>query len=174
MSCITFPIWRSLVDRLNKTYRIGRCQIRKLAFQGTMRTQRHSFPTWLVAAYKPGAAYAASHHIRYYTVEGRLLQQGSFEVVLAIVAHHLPRALTLTMTSQARATSLTKLNIHAIFGEKDATQRLQTISKTWVTSGEALFVDSLGVFKTHEEISAMADKIQGFGGPEDEFVELSE
>jgi hypothetical protein len=78
------------------------------------------------------------------------------------------------MTSQARATELTRLNIHGIFDEREASKRFKTMSEIWVASGEALFVDPLGVFKTYEAISAVVEKIQGFGGPKDEFVELSE
>lgn len=78
------------------------------------------------------------------------------------------------MTTQARAIELTKLNIHAIFGERDAPQRLDNIAQIWVASGQALFVEPQGIFKTYEEISAMVEKIQGFGGPDDKFVELSE
>ncbi|KAF2632531.1 hypothetical protein BU25DRAFT_487009 [Macroventuria anomochaeta] len=78
------------------------------------------------------------------------------------------------MTSQIRAAELTKLNIHAIFGEKDAAKRLQVISSTWAVSGEILFVDATGVYKAHDAISAMVEKIQSLGGPDDEFVDLSE
>jgi hypothetical protein len=42
-----------------------------------------------------------------------------------------------------------------------------------VSSGDAFFVEPLGVFKTHEEISNMVEHILGLGGPEDEFIELS-
>ncbi|KAH6620332.1 hypothetical protein C7974DRAFT_231302 [Boeremia exigua] len=78
------------------------------------------------------------------------------------------------MTSRDRAVELTKLNIHTIFGERDVTKRLQAMSDTWAASGEISFVDTMGVFKTHESISEMVEKIQGFGGPEDVFVELGD
>jgi hypothetical protein len=78
------------------------------------------------------------------------------------------------MTSQSRATTLTSLNLNAIFGEKDVQKRLKNIADLWVASGDAFFVEPLGVFKTHEEISGMVDHIQGLGGPEDGFIELSE
>lgn len=77
------------------------------------------------------------------------------------------------MTFQARAIELTKLNIHAIFDEKDAAKRLQSISSMWGASGEVLFVEATGVFKTHKAISNMVEKIQALGSPQDEFVELS-
>lgn len=77
------------------------------------------------------------------------------------------------MTSQETAIALTKSNLHAIFSEKDITKRLQAISSLWV-SLDALFIDPLGVFKSHQAISDMVDKIQSMGGPEDVFTELSE
>jgi|SRR5690242_1115073 len=77
------------------------------------------------------------------------------------------------MTSQNRAIELTKLNLHSIFGERAAEKRLHTIMKTWGASGELLFVDEMGVFKTHEAISGVVDKIQSLGDPDDSFVELS-
>ena len=77
------------------------------------------------------------------------------------------------MTTQDRAIELTQLNIHAIFGEKDSTKRLNTISSLWAPENELLFVDATGVYKSHSSISEMVDKIQGLGGLEDEFTELS-
>ncbi|KAF1841785.1 uncharacterized protein K460DRAFT_294206 [Cucurbitaria berberidis CBS 394.84] len=76
------------------------------------------------------------------------------------------------MTTQAHAITLTKLNLSAIFGEKDVQTRLKTIADLWVSSPEVFFLDSLGVFKSHEAISGMVGTVQGFGGPDDEFVEL--
>lgn len=77
------------------------------------------------------------------------------------------------MTSQNRAIELTKLNLHSIFGERAAEKRLHTILKIWGASGEVSFVDETGVFKTHEAISGVVEKIQSFGDPDDGFVELS-
>jgi hypothetical protein len=77
------------------------------------------------------------------------------------------------MTSQARAIELTRLNIHKIFGERDVLRRLEVMADLWVISGESLFVDPLDMCKTHEAISAVIDKFQSLGGPEDRFVELS-
>jgi hypothetical protein len=78
------------------------------------------------------------------------------------------------MTTQDRAIELTKLNLNAIFGEKNVQKRLSAISSLWVPSSEVLFVDATGVFKSHEAISGMVDMIQSLGGEEDEFVELGE
>ena len=76
------------------------------------------------------------------------------------------------MTSQSRAQELTSLNLSAIFGENHIPTRLESIADLWVPSGEAFFVEPLGVFKTHDAISGMVDHIQGLGGPEDEFITL--
>ncbi|KAF3039112.1 hypothetical protein E8E11_005551 [Didymella keratinophila] len=54
-----------------------------------------------------------------------------------------------------------------------ASRRLTVLSELWVTSGESLFVDLLDECRTHEAISAVIDRIQGLGGREDVFVELS-
>ncbi|KAJ4992663.1 NTF2-like domain protein [Stagonosporopsis vannaccii] len=78
------------------------------------------------------------------------------------------------MTSQIRAIELTKLNLHNIFGERNAAKRIRTISNIWGENGEIMFVDNMGVFKTHEAISSVVEKIQNLGGPEDIFIELSD
>lgn len=77
------------------------------------------------------------------------------------------------MMTQSCAIEITKLNIHDIFGERDAIKRLDVLADNWVASGESLFVDPLHVCKTHEAISAVIHKFQGFSGPENTFVELS-
>ncbi|KAF2823452.1 hypothetical protein CC86DRAFT_372402 [Ophiobolus disseminans] len=78
------------------------------------------------------------------------------------------------MTSHSRATQLTSLNLSAIFSERHIPTRLATIASLWVSSGDALFVDPLGVFKTHDAISGMVDRILSMGSERDEFFELSE
>jgi hypothetical protein len=50
--------------------------------------------------------------------------------------------------------------------------RMQAIADLWVPSPDVVFVDALGVFKSHEAISGMVDKIQGMGGDGDEFIAL--
>jgi hypothetical protein len=77
------------------------------------------------------------------------------------------------MTSQSRAQTLTSLNLSAIFGERSISTRLANIKDLWVPSGECFFVEPTGVFKTHKEISGMVNEIQGLGGPDDGFVEMS-
>jgi hypothetical protein len=77
------------------------------------------------------------------------------------------------MTSRPRAIQLTSLNLSAIFGERHVPTRLTAIADLWVPSGDALFVDPSGVFKTHDAIGGMVDRILGMGGPEDGFFELS-
>ena len=77
------------------------------------------------------------------------------------------------MTSETRAIELTRLNIHNVFGERDPICRLTVMAELWVVSGDSLFVDPSDVCKTHKEISAVIDKFQSLGGPEDTFVELS-
>jgi hypothetical protein len=78
------------------------------------------------------------------------------------------------MTTASRAKAVTSLNLSAIFGEKDVPTRLENIRNYWVPSGEAFFVDPSSVFRTHGEISGMVDQILALGGPNDEFIELSE
>lgn len=76
------------------------------------------------------------------------------------------------MTAKSRAIQLTRLNVSKIFGEKSAESRLKTMSELWVPSSETFFVDSTGVFKSHEAISEMIDHFQSLDGPQDELVEL--
>lgn len=78
------------------------------------------------------------------------------------------------MTAKSRAIQLTRLNVSKIFGEKSAESRLKTMSELWVPSSETFFVDSTGVFKSHEAISEMIDHFQSLDGPQDELVELGE
>ncbi|KAI4911702.1 hypothetical protein J4E90_006519 [Alternaria incomplexa] len=75
-------------------------------------------------------------------------------------------------TPQSRAIDLTLLNLTNIFGQKDKTTRMQAIADLWAPSSDVLFVDTLGVFKSHEAISEMVEKIQGMSGEGDEFVAL--
>lgn len=75
------------------------------------------------------------------------------------------------MTTKERAIELTKLNLHAIFGERDVRERMVVISSLWASTPH--FVDQMGVFKSHQAISDMVDTILGMGGPEDTFAELS-
>jgi hypothetical protein len=77
-------------------------------------------------------------------------------------------------TPQSRAVDLTLLNLTDIFGQKDKSIRMKAITDLWVSSSDVLFVDALGVFKSHEAISDMVEKIQGMGGEGDEFVALGE
>lgn len=77
------------------------------------------------------------------------------------------------MTTQSQATSLTKANLHSIFGERNPQTRLSNIAKLWVPSSDVLFVDPTGVFKTHEAISEMVNQILAMSGPDDVFSELS-
>ncbi|KAH7126950.1 hypothetical protein B0J11DRAFT_290328 [Dendryphion nanum] len=67
------------------------------------------------------------------------------------------------MTSKAQAIQLTKDNLHRIFGETDEKKRLEAIASIWVPSSDLLFVDPLGVFKTHQGISDMVAKLQELG-----------
>ncbi|KAH7078351.1 hypothetical protein FB567DRAFT_595956 [Paraphoma chrysanthemicola] len=78
------------------------------------------------------------------------------------------------MTSKSQAEHLTLVNLHSIFGNRDSAARLSTIQSTWVPSGDALFIEPNGVFKTHEGISDMAGQILASGGDGDKFWELGE
>jgi len=78
----------------------------------------------------------------------------------------------MSTTPQSRAIDLTLLNLTAIFGQKDQPTRIEAIHDLWVRSSDVLFVDALGVYKSHEAISGMVEKIQGMGGEGDEFVAL--
>jgi hypothetical protein len=77
------------------------------------------------------------------------------------------------MTSQSQAVTLTKANLHSIFGERNVQTRLSNIANIWVSSSSVLFVDPAGVYKSHQAISDMTDKILAMGGPDDVFSELS-
>ncbi|KAI4956182.1 hypothetical protein J4E91_000393 [Alternaria rosae] len=77
-------------------------------------------------------------------------------------------------TPQSRAIGLTLLNLTDIFGQKDRSTRMKAIADLWVPSSEVLFIDALGVFKSHEAISEMVEKIQSMSGEGDEFVALGE
>jgi hypothetical protein len=77
------------------------------------------------------------------------------------------------MATKDRAIELTKQNLHAIFGERNIEKRLSSIASLWVSSSDVLFVDAMGVFKSHQAISDMVDKILSMGGPEYVFSETS-
>lgn len=49
---------------------------------------------------------------------------------------------------------------------------MKAIADLWVPSSDVLFIDALGVFKSHEAISEMVEKIQGMSGESDKFVAL--
>jgi hypothetical protein len=74
------------------------------------------------------------------------------------------------MTSKDRAIHITIRNLHNIFGEINEHARLNELSELWVTN--PYFIDPLGVFTSHKEISDMAAKIQAMGSGEDVFSEL--
>jgi hypothetical protein len=76
------------------------------------------------------------------------------------------------MTSRDHAITLTLLNLTDIFGQEDSNKRLKAISNLWSPSSEVLFVDATGVFKSHQAISDMVDKITSMGGPDDQFISL--
>jgi hypothetical protein len=77
------------------------------------------------------------------------------------------------MTTKDKAIQLTKDNLHLVFGETSAPKRLEKIGELYVPSSEALFVDPMGVFKTHEAISDMVAKLQALG-PGQVFTEIGE
>lgn len=76
------------------------------------------------------------------------------------------------MTTKERAIKITKENLHLVFGETSAPKRLEKISELYVPS-EVLFVDPMGVFKTHEAISDVVTNLQAMG-PGQVFSELGE
>jgi lauroyl/myristoyl acyltransferase len=77
------------------------------------------------------------------------------------------------MTTKDKVIQLTKDNLQRVFGETSAPKRLEMIRELWVPSSEALFVDPLGVFKSHEAISDMVVKIQAIN-PGQGFTEIGE
>lgn len=75
-------------------------------------------------------------------------------------------------TTKESAIALTKSNLFHVFGEPNATKRLSVISEIWAPSGECLFIEPGGVFKTHQSINDMITKLQeGISGQV--FCELS-
>lgn len=56
--------------------------------------------------------------------------------------------------------ALTRLTLFTAFAEKDATKRLSMIKDSWVPSGDCLFIDPSGVYKTHESINDMVSNLQ--------------
>ncbi|KAF2876900.1 hypothetical protein BDV95DRAFT_614175 [Massariosphaeria phaeospora] len=78
------------------------------------------------------------------------------------------------MTARSTAISLTRSNLTSIFSEPNANARLSAIQQLWAPSGDCLFIDALGVFKSHQAISDMVEKILGMGSEGDVFTELDE
>lgn len=75
------------------------------------------------------------------------------------------------MATKEQAIQLMKDNIHLVFGERDVTKRLETISSSYVPSSEVLFIDPMGVHRSHQAISDYVSKLQEMG-PEDVFSEI--
>jgi hypothetical protein len=75
------------------------------------------------------------------------------------------------MATKEQAIQLTKDNLHLVFGERDVTKRLETISVKYVLSSEVLFIDPMGVYRSHQAVSDMVSKLQEMG-PEDVFSEI--
>jgi hypothetical protein len=78
------------------------------------------------------------------------------------------------MTTQAQAIALTKANLHTIFSEPNSETRLAALARLWVPSTSSLFIDPDGVYKTHEAISDMIEKLLAGGDTQGaSFSELS-
>ncbi|KAF2741548.1 hypothetical protein EJ04DRAFT_507321 [Polyplosphaeria fusca] len=76
------------------------------------------------------------------------------------------------MTTKETAIKLTRDNLMHIFGESDEAKRLKTIETLWFPSGECMFIDAMGVFKTHQAISGMVSQLEEMN-PGQVFTELS-
>lgn len=76
------------------------------------------------------------------------------------------------MTTKAQAVTLTKDNLHLIFGETSPEKRLDKISELWVPSSDVLFVEPHALIKSHQGISDMVAKLQELG-PGQVFSETS-
>ncbi|KAH8810929.1 hypothetical protein F5884DRAFT_897452 [Xylogone sp. PMI_703] len=63
------------------------------------------------------------------------------------------------MTSSTTVTKLVQENLREVFGESDPKKRLSALSRLWVPSSESLFVDPLGVFRSHEAISDLVGSL---------------
>ena len=67
------------------------------------------------------------------------------------------------MTSKSRAIAITTENLTLVFGETDASKRKQKLTDLWYGDNEVLFIDPLGVFKTHEAILGLIEKLLAMG-----------
>ncbi|KAK6344641.1 hypothetical protein TWF718_006599 [Orbilia javanica] len=73
------------------------------------------------------------------------------------------------MASAELITTILKENLYGVFGSSSHEERLKNLARLW--NPDALFIDPLGVFKTHEEVSNAVAGLHQEGWV---FTELSE
>jgi hypothetical protein len=62
------------------------------------------------------------------------------------------------MTSDESITQLVRDNLYLVFGETNLEKRLAALSRLWVE--DCLFVDPMGIFRTHGDISNLITSLQ--------------
>ncbi|KAK6340068.1 hypothetical protein TWF730_001841 [Orbilia blumenaviensis] len=65
------------------------------------------------------------------------------------------------MASAELITSILKENLYEVFGSTSHEDRLKNLARLW--SPDAIFIDPMGIFKTHEEVSGAIAGLQQDG-----------
>jgi hypothetical protein len=63
------------------------------------------------------------------------------------------------MSSTEAVSKLLQDNLFLVFGEADREKRWAALTQLWVADTECLFIDPIGVFRTHKDISNLIDTI---------------
>jgi len=63
------------------------------------------------------------------------------------------------MTTSTVVTKILQDNLYLIFGESDPEKRLVALSQLWVPSSNSLFIDPLGIFRSHQAISDLVGSL---------------
>lgn len=64
------------------------------------------------------------------------------------------------MTTSTAIAKFLQDNLYSVFAETDPPKRLAAMSRLWVPSSESLFVDPIGLFRSHDAISDLIDTLQ--------------
>lgn len=65
------------------------------------------------------------------------------------------------MTSTQEVSKILHDNLFHVFGEEDYEKRLASLSQLWVADSECIFIDPMGIFRTHKDISDFIGKLLG-------------
>jgi hypothetical protein len=64
------------------------------------------------------------------------------------------------MSSTQEVSTILEDNLFQVFGEANHDKRLAALAKLWTADSDCLFIDPMGVFRTHNDISTFIGKLQ--------------